>query len=119
MSVSLIKYKDKTIMCVDYRGKNTEDSLALLEKEASVIREADTPLLVLDDMRDFTVSRDFTTRGVELGKELRPQIHKMAQVVKVTGLKRIIVNSFMNFSGIQMKLFDEDEMDKAKEYLVA
>ena len=57
-------------------------------------------------------------RGKELGKELNPKVKKMAQVFAINGIKRIIANSFINFTGMQIRMFDENEMEKAKEYLV-
>lgn len=118
MSTSWITHRNEKILYVDYRGKKTEEALELLAEEASIIRKADSPLLVLDDMRDFTLTKEFLAQGKALGKELSPKVKKMAQVFAINGIKRIIANSFISFSGMQIRMFDEDEMEKAKEYLV-
>jgi len=120
MAIQWIEYKDKKILYSDYKGINDiEKAISQLEEEAAIIKQSKEKLLVLDDMRDFYVTDKFLERGKVLGKEVSNKVEKMAQVYSIIGVKRILVNIFIKFSGMNLKIFDNSEFQKAKDYLVS
>jgi hypothetical protein len=117
MSVSYINYKGKKIMIVDYsKCKTVQDTLDVLEKVRLEYLKTNDMITSLNDFSGGFGSSEFMSRASQLGKELfNKRTHKTA-AIGVTGLKRVLVNSYNIFMTNKVQIFDTKE--QALEFLV-
>jgi hypothetical protein len=116
MKANFISHKSKRILYVDYRGLNTSEMLDQLEYESNLILKEAEPVLYLANFENTVVASDFMNRANELGKKTEKKTAKSA-VVGVSGMKKVLMNTYSLFTGSKMKAFNTEE--EAKDYLTA
>lgn len=121
MKSKWITYKGKKIMLTDYSGVKTDKtSIQALQMEndaadAVICEQLEGSVLCLVDIRDSVGSSDVVAIMKNSAKRTKPYIRKMA-VVGVTGVKRILADAIIRFSGRDLVFFDD--MQSAQEWLV-
>ena len=117
MSISWMDYKGKKILYVDHRGSKSQDELLqTLELQEKYCRESPDKLLILYDYRDVYVDPKFMERAKKLGKEVLNAKTERSAILGVTGIRKILLDADIKFSGDNVVIFDSEP--KAKEYLV-
>ena len=115
-NIEKINYKDNDIFSIVHKGSEDE-MIAAQEKLVNMVRNTGREdILMLIDMTDAVITPKYHQRMKKLGKETTPIINKAAVVGMSTGIKSVIINGFIKFSGMKMKLFNS--IEKAKEWLV-
>lgn len=108
-------------MLTDYSGVKTDktDIQALqMENDAAdavICQQLEGSVLCLVDIRDSVGSSEVVAIMKNSAKRTKPYIRKMA-VVGVTGVKRILADAVVRFSGRDLVFFDD--MQSAQEWLV-
>ncbi len=117
MSVSYLSYKGKKIMLIDYtKCKTVEDTLSVLEKVRQEYLKTSEKLITLNDFTGAYGSSEFMKKASQLGKELfNSRTHKTA-AIGVSGMKKILVNTYNAFMSNKLYIFDTKE--EALEFLV-
>ena len=117
MPISWIEYKGKKILYADYRNLKSEDlMLANLDEELKFYEKTNGKILSLNDYRDTYISKEFMNKVTEAGKKFKG-IHEKSAILGITGIKKILLNSYSVLTGDPTRSFDEEE--KAKEYLAS
>ena len=114
--VQFIQHKGKQLLHLDFSSAKPDLVLEIM-KEAKAVIAAQPPASVrtLTDVTDA----GFNSAVSDAMKEFvnhNKQFVTAAAVVGITGLKQIIFNAVLKFSGRNLVAFDS--MDKAKEWLV-
>jgi hypothetical protein len=117
MSVSYIFHKGKRVMFIDYSNcKTIEDTLKVLEMVKNEYLKTNEMLITLNDFNGGFGSKEFMKRATELGKELfNKRTHKTA-AIGVTGMKKVLINSYNMFMTNKLHIFDTKE--EALDFLV-
>lgn len=114
--VRFVNHKGKNILLLDFSNCTCEEVLRIIEESRKIIEaQPERSLLTLTNVEDA----HFDSRVVEAMKDFtvhnKPYVRKGA-VVGVTGLRRIIYDAVMRFSGRNLPSFDD--LEKAKDWLV-
>lgn len=116
MAVEWVQYKGKKILYGDYSGvKDQNEMLSRLEAAGKMLREASGKVLILTNLTDCVIGKDFFKGAKELGKSVINEKAEKHAIVGVTGLKGMMVKGYATFSGDEVKVFDDDTA--AKDYL--
>jgi hypothetical protein len=98
--VNWVEHKGKNILYVDYRGlKTTEVMIELVEEATRIEAESPTQVLVLVNYEDSAASIEYMGRVKELGKEIRKQKVLKTALLGMTGLKMILYQGYIRFTG--------------------
>jgi hypothetical protein len=118
MSVKTIMYKGKTIVFADYRGLlKPEQQLQTLDQLGQLLKMSSTGTYLLSNFEDISIGTEFMNRAKDLGKEHQAKLKRQAYL-GVTGLKNILLQGFLTFSGTkEAKTFDNETI--AKDWLVS
>ena len=118
MSVKQVDYKGKKIIYVDYRGlTKIEQHIQNVEELNQAVKESKTPVLILSNFESVSVGSEYMNRVKEAGKENQSKIKAQA-VLGVTGLKNILLQGYITFTGEKnMKTFDSET--EAMDWLVS
>ena len=112
---SIISYKGKEISYFDYRGLSLEEILKTIDNAVVKSLAENKARLQLTNLTGIYAVPEFMDRVKEAGKKTRHLTTKSA-VVGITGAKRILVTTYNLFTGVNLKIFDDEE--SAKEWLV-
>ena len=112
---SLITYKGKEILHVDYRGMSKNDVLKTMDEATAFANKENRPLLRLSDMTGIVAVKAIVEKAKESGKVTNHLTIKRA-AVGITGAKKVLFNAFNRFSGNNSRAFDS--VEDAKEWLV-
>jgi len=115
MSYSLITYKGKEILYVDYRGKSVEEILKTMDEATKFALELNRPLLRLSNMTNVYAVSKVVEKAKVSGKRTRHLTIKRA-AVGIVGAKKVLFNAFNRVSGNNAKAFNT--VEEAKEWLV-
>ena len=118
MGVKMIVHKGRTIVFTDYRGlTKTEQQVQLLEELIKTLKMSSTSLSILSNFEGISIGPEFMNRGKAMGKEYETKIKRQA-FLGVTGLKKILFQSFVTFTGAkEIKSFDSET--EAMDWLVS
>jgi hypothetical protein len=98
--VKWVEHKGKKILYVDYRGqKTTEAMIETVEESTRIEAESPTKVLVLVNYEDSAASIEYMARVKELGKEIRTQKVLKTALLGITGLKMILYQGYIRFTG--------------------
>jgi hypothetical protein len=114
--VSFVSHRSKQVLVLDFSHISVADLLRLLPDAAALIRAQPAhSLLILTDVTDaaFDVQVTQALKDFTVGNK---SYVKASAVVGVTGLKKIVYDAVMKFSGRTMPIFET--IDKAKDWLV-
>ena len=119
MDVKWIEHKGRRILYVDYRGaKNEEEMLSVLYKSNEEEKASSEKVTVLANFENTYASSKYMDEVNRLGKEVTKNIVDKTALIGIVGIKKILVNSFIRFTGDNnLKIFDNE--DNAKEWLVS
>ncbi|MBN2351004.1 MAG: hypothetical protein JXD23_00435 [Spirochaetales bacterium] len=117
MNPSWIEYKGKSILYFDYRRvKDTLESLRILRKGFELIIRSDGNVLILQNFEGAVANDEYMAEVKTLGKTARDKVKKNA-CVGITGIKRLLLQAYVAFSGEKtLRTFETEE--GAKEWLV-
>ena len=114
--VSFIQHKGKKILYIDASNVNIEEALAVIAKARETIRsQPEKSVFILTNLTNARFDDKVTAAMKEYVAGNKPYVAKSA-VVGVTGLKQILYNAIMKFSGRKVVMFNTQ--DQAKEWLV-
>ena len=115
--VRFITHEGKNILHLDFSRCTAAEALNIIAKAKKVIAtQPEQSLLTLTDVTDTRFSDEVTQELKLFTAHNRPYV-RAAAVVGVTGLKRIIFEAVIVFSGRKLSTFDT--IEKAKQWLVA
>ncbi|MEW6701179.1 MAG: hypothetical protein AB1298_00525 [Bacteroidota bacterium] len=108
--ISFIDHKGKKILLYDFSYTKKSDDVIVLIKQAGTIAKKQPPrsILVLTDVTEAHYSVETTQALKELAKENTPYV-KASAVTGVTGIKKVIFDAILKFSGRDIKLFNSRE----------
>jgi hypothetical protein len=116
MPIQWIDYKGHKILYADYRGLISEEKmLQNLETEGEFYKTITSKILSLNDYRDTFVSNNFINKVTALGK-INKDKNLRSAILGITGMKKILLNTFSTISGMPVRSFDDET--EAKEYLI-
>ena len=114
--IRLIQYEGKNILHLDFSNCKAEEILNTITKAKKVIATyPEQSLLTLTDVTDARFNDAVTQEMKAFTAHNRPYVRAGA-VVGVTGLKRIIFQAVVAFSGRKLSAFDN--VEQAKQWLV-
>lgn len=119
------KHKNKEILLGDYSNIKSQEEYVKIIRQAAAksIKEIKTryenpdhAVLMLIDIRDSIIGTETLSIFKENAKKIKPYIKKVA-VLGVNGVRKILLESIVWFSGLKAKPFDSPE--EAKDWLVS
>ena len=110
-------HKGHKIILLDLKGVQPEGIVSRVEQAKKMIFESPpVSVLILTDFRNMRYDKERTEYAKQTSKEIKPFVKKSA-LLGIEGLKKIIVQSMMVFSGrTNMKPFSE--VKEALEWLI-
>lgn len=113
--VNFITHKGKEILFLDYAGSGPADILAIIDEgKKAVSSRPEKAVMTLSDFTDVRFDESTSSAIKEFTAHNKPYVRAGA-VVGVTGLKRIIFEAAMKFSGRRLSTFST--IDEAKDWL--
>jgi hypothetical protein len=94
MTVKWIEYKGKRILYADFRGQTGKEGLATIELGAKMAAASPTKVLMLSNYEGATATPEWFARAKQLGQEVFDLKVEKDAVVGVTGVKRVLLQSY-------------------------
>jgi hypothetical protein len=119
MKSKWIFYKGVKILFADYSGFKTDAAALQIENDAVdavVCQQAPCSVLCISDVRDTVASSEAMAIIKNSAKRTNPYVRRQA-VIGVTGVRRVLADAVVRFSGQKLSLFDD--MESAQEWLVS
>ena len=118
MPLSWIMHNGKKILYNDFSKEPDETArIRQLEEELKLLANQSTKVLMLVDITNAVLGRDFMARAKQLAPQFEAHLERQA-IIGVDGLKSILLSGFNAFSrGIPLKPFSSAQA--AKDYLTA
>jgi len=119
------KHKNKEILLGDYSNIKSQEEYVKIIRQATAksVKEIKTryenpdhAVLMLIDIRDSIIGTETLSVFKENAKKIRPYIKKVA-VLGIHGVRKILLESVVWFSGLDAKPFDS--LEEAKDWLVS
>ena len=115
--VQFIQHKGKKILHLNFADCTADEVLQVIEMSRAAIRtQAPGSVLTLTDVTNTAFNSKVSEAMKEFVSHNRPYVNAAA-VVGVTGLRQIIYNAVMKFSGRKLTAFDT--LAEAKDWLAA
>lgn len=119
MSVQWQMVRGRQVLIVDYAGCTTEeDMLATYEEQSRIQHELGERSLVLSDLTGTSIGSAYMKRVSEGGKAHGDQLLEKAAFVGITGLKNILLDSYIAVSGQKGKVRSFATREEALDWLV-
>ena len=117
MAVSLIEYKGKKILYIDYSNtKNQQEMITILHDAAEYFKNSEKHLRSLSDMSNAFMGIDYMNELKRLTPiAFTPKAHKAA-IIGVNDLKSILMKGYNNGNKGDIVIFESKQ--EALEYLV-
>lgn len=115
--VTVVVHDSKQIIDLEFRDCDMDQALQVIAEGAKVIRAL--PLRSALILSDFTNATHDARLSLSLGQFMvgnEPCV-KASAAVGVTGMKRVLFDAVMKFSGRNLPIFDT--VDQAKDWLAA
>ncbi|MDH4162859.1 MAG: hypothetical protein OEW15_09265 [Nitrospirota bacterium] len=113
--INFIEHKGKKLLHLDLANAKAPDVIKLVKDATPVIAaQPEKSIRTLTDVTDLTFNVEATEALKHFTKHNKPYVIAGA-VVGVTGLKQIIYNAVLKFSGRNIVAFDS--LDEAKNWL--
>ena len=113
---SVITYKNKEILYVDYRNtKSEQEMIDILESVCQFLLKENKQQLILTNISGVYALPGFMKKAKELGKKTKHLTPKEA-IVGIVGPKKTLLMFYNLFTGVDIRPFDTEE--EAKKYLV-
>jgi hypothetical protein len=115
--VDFISHKGKRMLYIDASGCKAVELAAVCDRAKQQIgKEPQASLLILTNVTGTEISKETSAIIKDLTTFNKPFV-KASAVVGVEGLKKIIYNAVMTFSG--RTIASKDTLDQAKDWLAA
>lgn len=114
MPVTWETHLNKKYLYLNYEGHTPAELLDLIDVQIKEIQNCKGQVYVLSNVKNTIMSPEFMKKAKEEGKKYVAKVEKSA-IIGVTGLKRILVQSYISFTGSKFKLFETKE--EALDYL--
>jgi hypothetical protein len=102
MSVSWREHAGHKILVVDYRDCRTqEDMIAQLDEVTRLVANSSDRLLALTNLQDCGIGPEFMNKAKQYGKDVYVKKDARHAIVGITGLKNMLLQGFLAFSGSQ------------------
>jgi hypothetical protein len=113
--VRFIEHKERKILHLDFTRTRPDQILQIIEQAKQVIQaQPHASLRTLTDVSDLKFNTSASDAMKEFASHNKPYV-AAAAVVGVTGLKQIIYNAVLKFTGRNIVAFDTP--DEAKDWL--
>jgi hypothetical protein len=113
--VQFIQHKGKKILHINFANCKAEEVLTVIDQAKAIIRtQAQQSVFTLTDVTNTAFNSTVSDAIKEFVVHNKPYVVASA-VVGVTGLKQIIYNAVMKFSGRTLTAFDS--LTEAKDWL--
>lgn len=113
--ITFIEHRGKTILHLDFSHAGKADVLPIIERaKTTIAAQPPKSVFTLTDVTGTGFNVEISDAMKNFVAHNKPYVAASA-VVGVTGLKQIIFNAVMTFSGRQLHAFDS--LDKAKDWL--
>lgn len=113
--VQFIQHKGKKILHINFADCKADEVLTVIDQSKTVIRtQAHQSVFTLTDVTNTAFNSNVSDALKEFVVHNKPYV-VAAAVVGVTGLKQIIYNAVMRFSGRKLTAFDS--LPEAKDWL--
>jgi hypothetical protein len=117
MSFSFINYKNKKILYIDYtQCKTAQDTVNVIEEVRKEYLRTSEKYIALSDFTNAPVNNEYMDLVKKYTKELFDERTIKRASIGITGMKKILLNTFNLFS--KKKMFTFDTKEEALEYLV-
>ncbi len=114
--IEFIQYKGKQILHLNFTQANAAKVIQIIRTAKAVIAaQPEKSLRTLTDVTEMSFNEEAATALKEFASYNKPYV-TAAAVVGITGLKKIIYNAVVKFSGRNLVAFDT--RDQAKDWLV-
>lgn len=119
------KHKNKEILLGDYSNITSQEEYIKIIRQATTksikdiktrYENPDHAVLMLIDIRDSIIGTETLSVFKENAKKIKPYIKKVA-VLGIHGVRKILLESIVWFSGLDAKPFDS--LEEAKDWLVS
>lgn len=117
MSVEWIAYKSQNILYVNFRGMKEAQLLDTLERAYRTVAVLPSNILLLSNVEDVMISRNFMDRAKEYSRPHDECKIKKSAVVGINPLKAVLLQGYNRDTGSNMRSFDTEE--QAKDWLVS
>ena len=112
----LLTHKGKEIIFLDFSNCHVDEVFKVIELAEKIIRvQQHNTVLTLSDVTDTRYNRDVIRALKEFANENKPFVRAGA-VIGIDGLKKVVYDAVMKFSGRNLPAFDD--VEKAKDWLV-
>jgi len=119
------KHKNKEILLGDYSNITSQEEYTKIIKQATAksikdikakYENPDHAVLMLIDIRNSVIGTETLSVFKENAKKIKPYMKKVA-VLGIHGVRKILLESVVWFSGLDAKPFDS--LEEAKDWLVS
>lgn len=119
MGVSWIDYKGKKILFSDYRGCLSSNSMIeVLFEEIEILSQQEGKVLVMAHYDNSIPTGEYFHTVKKMGKEILRNKTEKTATLGITGMKRMLFNTYINFTGdYNVRLFKDKE--SALDWLVS
>lgn len=115
--IKFIEYKGKRILHLDFTHARADEVIQIIGKAKGVISaQPERSILTLTDVTDIQFNSAAADAMKQFAHHNKPYV-SAAAVVGVTGLKQIIYNAVVRFTGRNLVAFDSSS--QAKDWLAA
>ena len=117
MPITNITYKGKQLLFINLIDMKDQDEMIKDGKKAAeMIIERNKPTLFLCDFSNSAIGSAFMSQIKDDGKYILKNIPMKTAVIGITGLKQILLQGYIRFTGSKLRTFDT--LEEAKDYLV-
>jgi hypothetical protein len=118
MEIKWIEHKGRKILYDDFRGaKNENELMELLYQAIEIEKKSAEKFLLLINVENTYMTQKYMDEVKRSGKEYRNEKALKTALVGITGLKKILYQGYIAFTGnTKTKPFDNEEA--AKDWLV-
>ncbi|WP_109830528.1 hypothetical protein [Reichenbachiella versicolor] len=117
MRVKWIEHKGKKILYCDYSGlRKSEQMLEVLHEVQSEMLKSNEPVCTISFVEGSFGSAEFMSQAKEFSKKNSHIIAKEA-VLGIEGLKKILLNGYVTFTGAKSRLKTFDSEEEALDWL--
>lgn len=117
--VSWIEHKGKRVLLTNYEGLTTTEELKqVLDGELRESRASPRKIMVLAKLAGSSITPEFMRYAKEMGKNHRSKYIAKTALRGITGVKVILLNSYILFTGdTQIRSFESD--NEALDWLIS
>lgn len=95
-----ITHKEKKILVTNYEGLHTTEELRLVvDREVEIELASQSKILVLSRVANTTITTEFMRYAQQKGRDVRSIKVEKTAVLGITGVKVILLKSYILFSG--------------------